>query len=470
MSHVVIVLAAGLGTRMKSGLVKVAHPVAGRPMLSWMLDAVAATHPQRTMVVLGHGADVVASFLPDTVEWCIQPEQRGTGHAVQVALGALGDLDGADVLIVPGDAPIMVGDVLEELVSVHTAGGSAVTLLASTVSDPFGYGRIIRDQDGSVVAVIEERDANDEVRSINEINAGMYVFDSTLLASHVASLKASNDQGELYLTDVVEEAVKAGQPVAAVSVPEESVLGVNSQQQLAEAALVIRDRIIRQMMGAGVRVIDPTRVYVDATVTVDPGVTIYPGVHLEGATTVGAGTVLGPDVYSHDSVIGADSHVWYSVLRGARVGDNCEVGPFASLRPGTVMAANSKVGTFVETKNTTVGEGSKVPHLSYIGDATLGRGVNVGAGSITCNYDGYQKHETHIGDGAFIGSDTMLVAPVSIGDGAVTGAGSTITQDVEPGGLAVERSEQRTIPGYAERRAARYRAARAEETVGEEDR
>ncbi len=463
MSHVAIVLAAGLGTRMRSDTPKVAHLVAGRPIIQWVLDAVRATEPARIMVVVGHGADVTRPLLGEGVETCLQAEQLGTGHAVQVALDALGDLGADSVLVVPGDTPLVTGAVLTTLTEVHRTTSSEMTLLTAHASDPTGYGRIVRDEGGAVRGIVEHRDANAEQRTITEINAGMYVFTGAALTEAVAGLDAANAQGELYLPDVVETSVARGLPVEGVLVDESVVVGVNSQRQLAEAAGLLRKRILRGFMDDGVQVMDPDRVYIDAGCTVEAGAVLYPGVHLEGKVSVGTGAVVGPDVFAVDSTIGDGSRVWYSVLRGADVGSNCEVGPFASLRPGTRLGDGSKAGTFVETKNTALGPGAKVPHLSYMGDAEIGAGANIGAGSITCNYDGYEKHQTIIGEAAFIGSDTMLVAPVTVGDGAVTGAGSAITHDVAPGDLAVERSQQRTVPGYAERRAARYRAKRAEE-------
>jgi bifunctional UDP-N-acetylglucosamine pyrophosphorylase/glucosamine-1-phosphate N-acetyltransferase len=314
-----------------------------------------------------------------------------------------------------------------------------------------------------VVEVVEERDCDEAQKAIGEINAGIYAFRAKDLIDALGGISNDNAQGEYYLTDVVGILVARGQRVHPVEATPQEVIGINSQDQLSEARALLQARTNQQLMESGVWMLDPERTYIDDTVTIEPGARIYPGVHLEGDTKVGAGAQVGPDVFARDSSIGAGSTVWYAVLRGAVVGEDCEVGPYASLRPGTVLEQGSKVGTFVETKNSTIGPGSKAPHLTYLGDATIGSRTNIGAGTITCNYDGYEKHETVIGDDVFIGSDTMLVAPVTIGDGAVTGAGSVISEDVEEGALAIERSEQREIPGYSQRRAERQAAKKAED-------
>ena len=462
MSHVAVVLAAGHGTRMKSDLPKVLHRVAGRPMLSWVLDAVEATKPDATIVVVGHGAEAVVESIGDGVEYCIQHERRGTGHATQVALEHLGDVTGKGVLVVPGDTPLITGDALQQLVDRHAHWESGVVMLSAELADPSGYGRVVRSG-GTVLGIVEDRDANIDQRSIREINAGMYLFCGDELAGDLASLEPDNAQGELYVTDVVGLVAGRGERVDAIVVDESVVAGINTLAQLADANRAARERMVGALMAEGVTIVDPARTYIDATVTVERGATLYPGCHLEGSTIVSEGAVVGPDVFAVDSVIGPGARVWYSVLRGAQVGGGCDVGPYTTLRPGTILESGSKAGSFVELKNTVVEENAKVPHLSYLGDARVGRGANVGAGTITCNYDGFEKNRTDIGEGAFIGSDTMLVAPVSIGDGAVTGAGSVITEDVPAGALAIERSDQTIIAGYASRKAERYRSQRDED-------
>lgn len=454
-----IVLAAGKGTRMHSDQPKVLHTAAGRTLLEWVLDSVAEAKPQRTVVVVGHGADAVRAGLGDGYETALQEPQNGTGHAVQVGLTQLGNLAPDDTVVVAyGDMPLVSGDVYRDLAD----RADGVAAIVTTVDPgPEGFGRIIRDRAGAVTGIVEERDCDAEQRVITERNVGLYAFAAAALDEAVGTLTTANSQGELYLTDVV--ARLAGRGIAVRPVDPADVKGVNSHADLAEVQALLRHRINIGLLESGVWMLDPERTYVDATVTVEAGARLYPGTHLEGRSVVRADATVGPDTLVVDSEVGERATVRYSVLRGARIGPGTDVGPYASLRPGSVMEAGSKVGTFVETKNTTVGEGAKVPHLSYMGDAVIGARANIGAGSITCNYDGYDKHPTVIGEEAFIGSDTMLVAPVTVGDRAVTGAGSVITSDVAPGALAVERSLQRDVPGYAEKRAARQRAKDAEE-------
>jgi bifunctional UDP-N-acetylglucosamine pyrophosphorylase/glucosamine-1-phosphate N-acetyltransferase len=458
----VIVLAAGQGKRMMSDLPKVAHVAAGKTLIGWVLEAVDSLEPASTVVVLGHGADAVRAHLNPNVTVAIQDEQLGTGHAASVGLDALGEVPPDDtILVLYGDMPLIGSDLLSRLAD--RPDDVAARMVTSVFDDPTGYGRVIRGESGNVVEVVEERDCDDAQKAIGEINAGIYAFRAKDLIDALGGISNDNAQGEYYLTDVVGILVARGQRVHPVEATPQEVIGINSQDQLSEARALLQARTNQQLMESGVWMLDPERTYIDDTVAIEPGARIYPGVHLEGDTKVGAGAQVGPDVFARDSSIGAGSTVWYAVLRGAVVGEDCEVGPYASLRPGTVLEQGSKVGTFVETKNSTIGPGSKAPHLTYLGDATIGSRTNIGAGTITCNYDGYEKHETVIGDDVFIGSDTMLVAPVTIGDGAVTGAGSVISEDVEEGALAIERSEQREIPGYSQRRAERQAAKKAED-------
>jgi bifunctional UDP-N-acetylglucosamine pyrophosphorylase/glucosamine-1-phosphate N-acetyltransferase len=458
----VIVLAAGEGKRMMSDLPKVAHMAAGRPLIGWVLEAVGSLRPTSTVVVLGHGADAVSRHLPTDVTIAMQDEQLGTGHATSIGLEALGDVPPEDTIVVLyGDMPLLGAELLSRLAD--RPGDVAARMVTSVFDDPTGYGRVIRGDSGNVVEVVEERDCDDDQRGIGEINAGVYAFRAKDLIDALGDVSNDNAQGEYYLTDVIGILVGRGQRLQPVEATPQEVIGINSQDQLSEARALLQARTNQRLMESGVWMLDPDRTYVDDTVTIEAGARIYPGVHLEGDTRVGAGAQVGPDVFARDSSIGAGSTVWYAVLRGAIVGDDCEVGPFASLRPGTVLEQGAKIGTFVETKNTTLGQGAKAPHLTYLGDATVGARSNIGAGSITCNYDGFQKHETVIGDDVFIGSDTMLVAPLTIGDAAVTGAGSVITEDVSAGSLAIERSEQREIAGYSQRRAERQAAKKAED-------
>jgi bifunctional UDP-N-acetylglucosamine pyrophosphorylase / glucosamine-1-phosphate N-acetyltransferase len=447
-----VILAAGAGTRMKSELPKVLHRVAGRPMISWALAAVRALDPEQIVVVIGARGDQVRPFLGDDVDVVVQEQQLGTGHATGVALEAIAGDEGDSILVTPGDVPMLVSSTLEALIGLHTRTGAAVSVMTAEVDDPFGYGRVTRDGWDRVVGIIEHVDASPSQRQIKEVNGGVYVFNAGLLAEALPKVQPNNVQSEYYLTDVIEILGRAGQPLHALKTDPTEIAGVNGLSQLSQVESLMRTRLNEEFMAEGVTMLDPDRVYLDAGVQIGAGATLMPGVHLRGATRVASGATVGPDVMAVDSTIGPDAHVWYSVLRGADVGESVEVGPYASLRPGTVLRKGSKVGTFVETKKSTIGEGSKVPHLSYVGDATIGENVNIGAGTITCNYDGVAKYETVIGDRAFIGSDTMLVAPVTIGTDAVTGAGSTITKNVSPGALAVERSVQKEIPDYAARR------------------
>ena len=438
---------------MMSDLPKVAHPAAGRSLLEWVLNAIRPLNAVSTVVVVGDGASAVEALLPEGVTVALQSEQLGTGHAAQVGLEAIpGMADDDTVLLLYGDMPLLTSDLLASLVA---RGESFSTRLVSAeFEDPTGYGRVIRNASGAVVEIVEEADCTPEQSQIREINAGVYAFRADELAQALAEILPHNAQEEFYLTDVIGILVGRGARVEPVAASPEEVVGINSQDQLAEATRLLQRRTVQRLLDSGVWILDPDRTYIDDTVSIEPGARIYPGVHLEGDTSVGARSRIGPDTFVVDSSIGDDSTVWYSVLRGAVVGEGCEVGPYASLRPGTVLFAGAKVGTFVETKNTTLGEDTKVPHLSYLGDAKVGARSNIGAGTITCNYDGVTKSTTEIGDDVFIGSDTMLVAPIKISDRASTGAGSVITSDVSEGALAIERSVQKEIPGYADRREA----------------
>jgi bifunctional UDP-N-acetylglucosamine pyrophosphorylase/glucosamine-1-phosphate N-acetyltransferase len=458
----VIILAAGEGKRMKSDLPKVAHLVAGRPLVDHVIQAAATLDPATTVVVVGHGADRVRSLLPKGVIDTVQEEQLGTGHATQVGLDALGAVDPDDVVVVLyGDTPLLTQQLLGELGNL--ADDESARLVSSEIEDPTGYGRVIRDPHGGINGIVEHGDCTPDQLVNNEINAGIYAVRAGRLVDALKQVSNDNAQGEYYLTDVVGILVADGDKLTAVKASPQEVMGINSQNQLAEARKELKRRINQSLMESGVEIIDPDHTYIDETVKVEPGARIYPGTHLEGSTSVGPGTQVGPEVYAVDSAIGANTTVWYAVLRSAEVGDECVVGPYASLRPGTVLRKGSKVGTFVETKNTTLGEGAKAPHLAYLGDATVGDRANIGAGVITVNYDGVKKSRTEIGEDAFVGSDTMLVAPVRIGERGSTGAGSVITKDVPDDALAVERSDQKEIPGYSRRREARKAAEDAED-------
>lgn len=450
-----VLLGAGKGTRMKSELAKVLHEAAGRPLVNWMLEIVRKAGVEETVVVVGHQAEDVAAVLPDGTKTALQNEQLGTGDVARVGVEAL-DLDDDDVvLIVPGDMPLIHPQTLEGLLELHRGTGASGTLLSCRPADPTGYGRILRSDAGRVQGIVEQRDATDEQLGIREVSTSVYAFTARHLRPALAVLSNDNSQGEYYLTDVIESLVAQEERIEALVADAIEGEGVNSHDQLAGAAAELRRRINEQWMRAGVWMQDPERTYLDADVRLEPGVRVYAGVHLEGNTTVGADAVIGPDVYARNCTIGARARIWYAVIREADVGTDAEVGPYVSLRPGADLREGAKAGTFVEIKNSVVGKGSKVPHLAYVGDATIGEGSNIGAGTITVNYDGYQKHRTVIGDGVKIGSDTMLVAPVTVGDEAWTAAGSVITKDIAPGALGVARSPQKEVPGYAARRRAR---------------
>ena len=452
MSVRAIILAAGKGTRMKSDRSKVVFAVAGRPIISWVVAAVLDAGADDVTVVVGHAAEDVEAVLPDGVRTVVQDHQLGTAHASTTALAAMGDVSGDTVLIVPGDSPLFTANTIRTLLEEHADGDARCTLLTALVPDPTGYGRVIRVGD-RVRGVVEERDADESQREINEVAVSTYVFEGDGLVETLADIGNENEQGEYYLPDAVAAMASEGGVAAVTRADTQEVHGVNTHEQLAAADAAMRRRINGEWMEAGVAMQDPDSVFVDASVRLAPGVRLYPGTHLEGDTTIGPDSEIGPNAVVCDSQIGSGCKVWFSVVRGAEIGNGVEVGPYASLRPGTVLADETKVGTFVEMKATSLGRGSKVPHLSYIGDALIGEGSNIGAGTITCNYDGFNKHRTVIGDRVFIGSDTMLVAPVEIGDDAYTGAGSVITKDVAEGALAVERSPQKELPGYADRRA-----------------
>jgi bifunctional UDP-N-acetylglucosamine pyrophosphorylase/glucosamine-1-phosphate N-acetyltransferase len=466
----VVVLAAGQGTRMRSSTPKVLHALGGRSMLGHVLAATAPLAPRHTLVVVGAGREAVEEHLaqvaPDARP-VVQEEQRGSGHAAAVALAAVPDLQGP-VLLVNGDAPLLRPETVTAVVDAHRAAGNVLTVLTAEVDDPTGLGRIVRDADGAVRAIVEQRDATPEQRAIREINAGVYVGEAAALRRTLASLGEHNDQGEQYLTDVLGLLVAEGAPVGGAPAEDPvDVLGCNDRRELAARRRTLNDRVLDDLMRAGVTVVDPATTWVDVTVTVAADSLLEPGVQLRGTTSVATGAVVGPDTTLVDTTVEEGASVVRSHVLGAVVGPRATVGPFSHLRPGTRLAAGSKVGAFVETKNVQLGEDSKVPHLSYVGDATIGRGSNVGAATVFVNYDGVEKHHTHVGDHVRIGSDTMLVAPVTVGDGAYTAAGSVITNDVPPGAMGVARARQRNVAGWVRRRRPGTAAAQAAEAAGD---
>ncbi|MFM8305224.1 MAG: bifunctional UDP-N-acetylglucosamine diphosphorylase/glucosamine-1-phosphate N-acetyltransferase GlmU [Actinomycetota bacterium] len=440
-----VVLAAGEGTRMRSSLPKVLHPLCGRPMVLHVLDTLVALPLERVVVVVGHAADAVTRTITEhldtdiPVEFVEQRVQRGTGDATSVALTAFSDTaDEDDVIVCSADIPLLAPETLAALATEHRVGDAAATLLTAELDDPSGYGRIVRDARGNVARIVEQTDAGPDELAIAEVNPSIYCFRRAFLAPALRRVSPENAQGEYYLTDVIEVLRSAGHTVLAVPAADPTeTLGVNDRAQLADAEAVLRRRINAAWMRAGVTMVDPARTYVDATVVLAPDVRLLPGTILEGRTTVASGAVVGPDCLLVDAVVGEGAEIRASVLREAEVGPGVSVGPFAHLRPGTVLARGAKVGSFVETKNADVGEGAKLPHLAYVGDATVGAGANVGAGTITANYDGREKHRTTIGPDARTGSNSVLVAPVTVGDGAYTAAGAVVTRDVPAHALAV---------------------------------
>ncbi|WP_424536347.1 bifunctional UDP-N-acetylglucosamine diphosphorylase/glucosamine-1-phosphate N-acetyltransferase GlmU [Sphaerisporangium viridialbum] len=460
----VIVLAAGEGTRMKSSKPKVLHELCGRALVDHMLTAARGLAPERLIVVIGHAREQVQAYLatngPDA-HAVVQTEQNGTGHAVRTVLESVGTINGT-ILVTYGDTPLLRTETLAELLATHGAEGNAVTVLTAEVPDPTGYGRIIRDTTGAVLEIVEEKDASPEQRVIKEMNSGVYAFDGLLLADAVKRVSTANSQGEEYLTDVLSILREDGHRVGAyVAADHVEVEGVNDRVQLAFARTVLNTRILRAHMRAGVTIVDPATTWIDVEVTIEPDTVVQPGTQLHGRTAIAAEAVVGPATTLTDTVVGAGAVVRNSVCEGAEIGEGASVGPFAYLRPGTVLGRGAKAGAYVEMKNARVGEGSKVPHLTYVGDATIGEGTNIGAASIFVNYDGVEKHHTTVGDHVRVGSDNMLVAPLTIGDGAYTAAGSVITSDVPPGAMAVGRAHQRNIEGWVARRRAGTASAEA---------
>jgi bifunctional UDP-N-acetylglucosamine pyrophosphorylase/glucosamine-1-phosphate N-acetyltransferase len=462
---------------MRSAIPKVLHPLAGRTLVEHAVRAVAGLKPEHLVVVIGHGRDAVdahlrtvAQALGRDVGAAVQAEQHGTGHAVLCALAVLpAELSGT-VLVSYGDVPLLDTGTLADLLAEHQRLGRAVTMLSAQVDDPTGYGRVLRDDSGAVTGIVEHRDATAAQRSITEINSGISAFDAEVLRAALSRLGRSNSQGELYLTDVLGLVHADGLPVGAYSCTDPSlVAGVNDRVQLATLGAELNRRLVQQWMLAGVTVVDPASVWLDADVQLAPDVVLHPGVQLHAGTTVGPGAVIGPDSTLSACAVGAGASVVRTHATGAVVSAGGQVGPFAYLRPGSRIGERAKVGTFVEVKNAELGMGSKVPHLSYVGDATIGAGSNIGAATVFVNYDGVNKHHTTVGSHARTGADNMFIAPVTIGDGAYTAAGSVITEDVPPGALAVARSHQRNIENWVATRrpgtAAADAAQRAQQTA-----
>ncbi|MCX5265398.1 bifunctional UDP-N-acetylglucosamine diphosphorylase/glucosamine-1-phosphate N-acetyltransferase GlmU [Streptomyces sp. NBC_00199] len=466
----VVVLAAGEGTRMKSAIPKVLHELCGRSLVGHVLAAARELDPENLVVVVGHAREKVTAHLAEVdaaVRTAVQEEQNGTGHAVRMGLEQLGGGVDGTVVVVCGDTPLLTGATLAELAATHHADGNAVTVLTAEVPDATGYGRIVRDEaSGAVTAIVEHKDADDAVLAIREINSGVFAFDGQLLADALKKVRTDNSQGEEYLTDVLGILREAGHRVgASVAADHREIAGINNRVQLSEARRILNDRLLTAAMLSGVTVIDPVTTWVDVTVTFERDAVVHPGTQLHGSTHVGEGAEVGPNSRLKDTVVGAGARVDNTVSNDSEIGAGASVGPFAYLRPGTRLGTKSKIGTFVEAKNASLGEGTKVPHLSYVGDATIGEYSNIGAASVFVNYDGESKHHTTVGSHCKTGSDNMFVAPVTVGDGAYTAAGSVITKDVPPGSLAVARGQQRNIEGWVARKRPGSAAAKAAETA-----
>jgi len=445
---------------MKSATPKVLHDICGRSLVGHVVAASRSLAPEHLVVVVGHAREQVTAHLAEVdaeARTAVQHEQNGTGHAVRMGLEELtgsGVALSGTVVVTCGDTPLLTGGTLQELADTHAADGNAVTVLTAQVPDATGYGRIVRDPDsGAVTDIVEHKDATPEQRALSEINSGVFAFDAQLLVDALGKVRTDNSQGEEYLTDVLGILRTAGHRVgASVAAEHREILGINNRVQLAEARRLLNERLLEAAMLAGVTVVDPASTWVDVTVTYEPDATVLPGTQLTGSTHLSTGSEVGPCSRLTDTVVGEGASVSNTVAQGAEIGAEAKVGPYTYLRPGTKLGGKAKAGSFVEIKNADIGEGTKVPHLSYVGDASIGEQTNIGAASVFVNYDGVNKHRTTIGSHCRTGADNMFVAPVTVGDGAYTAAGSVITKDVPPGSLAVARGQQRNIEGWVARK------------------
>ena len=445
-----LILAAGKSTRMKSKRPKALHLLLGKPLLRWAVEAAAGAGAGRTVLVVGHQAEMIQEAMGSELEYALQAEQKGTGHAVQMAESLLRDWDGP-LLVLPGDAPLLSASLLEALVAHHTHSGAAATLLTATLDHAGAYGRVVRDPNtGRVQAIVEARDASPEQLQIQEINTSVYAFEPSALFDALRQITPQNAQGEYYLTDAVALLAGQGRIVEALVSPDsDAVRGVNNRPELVELRAVMQARVHQAHGLAGVTILDPLTTHIDATVKIGPDTIIHPYTLLSGVTDIGEDCEIGPGARVSDSKLGNGVSVRDSYVTASEVGDDCKIGPFANLRPGSILGNNVKVGDFVELKNTTLGDGGSAGHLSYLGDAEVGPRTNIGAGTITCNYDGVDKHRTIIGADSFIGTHSTLVAPVILGEGAWTAAGSAITENVPPGALGIGRARQVNKDGWA---------------------
>lgn len=449
-----VILAAGKGKRMHSSRPKVLHELAGKPLVQYVAEAALAAGLAPVVVVIGHGGEEVQGALGEGFLYAWQKEQLGTGHAVMQAMEVLPP-EVEQVVVLAGDVPLLTATTVQGLVEEFTKAQAKGAVLTACLADPSGYGRVVRQGDRLVARIVEHGDASPEELAIQEVNSGIYCFERAALAECLQALRPDNVQGEYYLTDVVQLMGRRDWPVVAYRVEDpQEIMGINNRVQLAEAESIMRRRLNTKLMLAGVTMIDPSTTYIDAGVEIGQDTVIHPFTILRGKTRIGRGCTVGPQVNLRDTTLGDEVEIRYTVAEEAKIGDQAKIGPFAYLRPGTVLGRGVKVGDFVEIKKSFIDEGSKVPHLTYIGDAVIGKSVNVGAGTITCNYDGQQKHQTVIEDGVFIGSNSNLVAPIKIGANAYVAAGSTLTSDVPAESLAVARERQRIIPDWSKKRRA----------------
>lgn len=458
-----LILAAGQGKRMKSKLYKVLHPVCGKPMLGHVIDTLEKVQVDRNVVIVGHGAESVQAYLGDRADYVLQSEQLGTGHAVIQAKPLLQDEDGI-LIVICGDTPLIREASLLQLIQHHRDKGAAGTILTARLEQPQGYGRIIRSEHGDVSRIVEQKDCSVEDDKVQEINTGTFCFDNRKLFKALEKVNNNNRQQEYYLTDVIGIMREQGEVIQAFCLEDHSEsTGVNDRLALAAADQAMRQRIHRKHLLNGVSIIDPTNTYIEADVVIGMDTTIYPGTTLSGNTVIGMECSIGPHTEVIDSVIGDGVKIKQSVLQNAVVDDQSTVGPFAYLRPGSKLGKGVKVGDFVEIKNASIDDGSKISHLSYIGDAKVGKNVNIGCGAITVNYDGFNKHHTEIEDDAFIGSNVNLIAPIKVGKKAFIVAGSTITQEVKENSLAIARSRQTNKPEYADKLRNRFKSLSKDE-------